>query len=186
MLYIVFALKSEAQAFIDKYKLSKNKYGDLTLFENKNLKLIISGIGNENTHRATSILIEKFALSENDIFLNIGICGANKKYTIGELLEISSIVYKDQKYIINNNNLHIITCVDKEISEDLYEIADMESFGFYKATKEIKNRHIFKIVSDHFEPSKITKDGTKKVIFDNIDEIMYRINIYEKSGSNWC
>lgn len=177
MLYIVFALKSEAQAFVDKYKLYKSNYGEFMMFENKNLKLIVSGMGRENASKAAKTIIEKFSPSENDIFLNIGICGASNRYGVGELLEIGSIIYKDQKYIIDADLPHTITCVDNEIYEDLYDIADMESFGFYEATKEIKNRRIFKIVSDHFEPSIITKDGAKKVIFDKIDEIMKRIDI---------
>ncbi len=45
----------------------------------------------------------------------------------------------------------------------------MESFGFYEAVKEIPNYHIFKVVSDHFEPKRVTKDDTKKLIFDAID-----------------
>ncbi|MEK6658910.1 MAG: hypothetical protein AABY36_04450 [Campylobacterota bacterium] len=175
MFYIVIALKSEAQAFVDKYKLTKTKCGNFTLFEGNHLKLIVSGIGVENANNAVTAIIKNFKPQNSDIFINIGICGANKKYKIGKLLKIGSIVYEDKKYIIDENVLNTLTCKDNEVSQDLYEIVDMESFGFFVATKEFKNRHIYKVVSDHFEPSKVTKDGSKKLIFSVIDEIIREV-----------
>lgn len=176
MLYIITALKPEAQAFIDKYKLVKVKYKDLTLHENEHIKLLVCGLGVYNAKTASDIIIDTFKPGKNDIFLNIGICGANKKYNIGEALEISSIIYKETSYTFNENQKHTIYCVDSEISDDKYNIVDMESFGFYEATKEIKNRYMYKIVSDHFEPKKVTKEKTKSLIFNAIEEIMTKVN----------
>jgi len=53
-------------------------------------------------------------------------------------------------------------------------LVDMESFGFYDAvihSPAIKNFHIFKVISDYFEPQKVTKDTTKSLIFHKIDAI---------------
>jgi len=175
MFYIVIALKSEAQAFVDKYKLTKTRCGNFTLFTGTNLKLIVSGIGVDNARNATGSMIESFKPQKSDIFINIGICGANKKYKIGELLKIGSIIYEDKKYIIDENILNALTCKESEVSQDLYEIVDMESFGFFTATEEFKNRYIYKVVSDHFEPQKVTKDGSKKLIFSAINEIMREV-----------
>ncbi|DAB28358.1 MAG TPA: hypothetical protein CFH78_02885 [Sulfurimonas sp. UBA10385] len=176
-MYIVTALKPEAQAFVDKYKLKKSKCDNFTLFSDEKLKVIIGGIGVHNAKNATLALIQMFKPSNNDIFINVGICGANQKYTIGELIKIGSIVYKDKKYIINDSTFTTITCKDIEMSYDVYDIVDMESFGFYEATKEIKNRYMYKVVSDNFEPNKVTKEGTKKLIFSLIDEIMKEVEI---------
>ena len=63
--------------------------------------------------------------------------------------------------------------------ENKYNIVDMESFGFYEAGKNIKNVRMFKIVSDHFEPHKVTKDKTKKLVSAKLGEII------EKSSCNW-
>lgn len=172
MLYIITALKSEAQAFVDKYKLTKSKCDNFTLFESENLKIIISGVGVDCAKKATNLLIKKFNPEYDDIFINIGICGASKEHKIGELLKIGSIIYKNKKYTIDENCFNFITCVDAEISNDLHKIVDMESFGFYEATKEIKNRYIYKVVSDHFEPDTVTKDETKKLILNIIDKII--------------
>jgi purine-nucleoside phosphorylase len=174
MLYIVTALKPEAQAFIDKYKLQKESLKSYKIFTNKNIKLIISGLGVKNSMLATQTLINNFDITDEDIYLNIGICGASTKHKIGELLNISTIEYKKKKYQLKENILKTITCLDKEVSTDKYEIVDMESFGFFNAlihSPAIKHRYILKVVSDHFEPHKVTKDKTKSLIFNVIDDI---------------
>jgi len=58
--------------------------------------LIISGIGVQNSTLATQALINHYDITDEDIYLNIGICGAGKKYEIGQLLEIGNIEYKNQ------------------------------------------------------------------------------------------
>ena len=174
MTYITTALKSEAQAVVDKYKLKKRKLDNFTLFENNEITLIISGIGINNMKRATSLLLNNFNILKNDSIINIGICGANKKFEIGKLLEIGSIHYLDKKITLNNNIKNTITCLDSEISEDTFDIVDMESFGFYEATKELKNARIFKVVSDHFQPDLVTKEKTKTLVFNVIEDIIKR------------
>ena len=141
------ALKAEAQAFVDKYKL-KN-------YKNSEIEVTISSIGSEAMFQATTKVLQTFC--ENDIIINVGICGAKSNYHIGELI--------DARY-------KTITCIDYEATDSKYEIVDMESAGFIKATKDIKNSFIFKIVSDHFEPHTVTKDKTKQLIFKQIDKIM--------------
>jgi len=152
MIYILVALKAEAQAFVDKYKL-KN-------YKNNDIQVIISGIGADAMFKATTKVLETY--SQNNVIINIGICGADKTYKIGQLI--------DARY-------EKITCIDYEATNKKYKIVDMESAGFLKATKDIKNSFIFKIVSDHFEPKTVTKDMAKKLIFKQIDEIINRINI---------
>ena len=173
MLYIVAALKSEAQAFVDKYKLTKSKLGKFVLFSNEDIFLLVSGMGIINARLATQALINQYDITDNDVYLNIGICGTSKEYEIGSLLEIGSISYDEIEYSFNGS-LEQITCVDEAISENIYKIVDMESYGFYDAVihnPAIKNFHILKVVSDHFEPERVTKDGTKKLISKNIDAI---------------
>ncbi len=172
MIYITVALKPEAQAFVDKYKLQRAKLKNYSLYYDANMTLIISGIGVQNAMDATQTLIDMYDINESDIFLNIGICAANNNYRIGELLEIGSIVYKNQTYILNSKQT--ITCLDHEASENIYAIVDMESFGFYEAvihSPAIKNIFIFKVVSDRFEPHKVTKEGTKSLLFHALDTL---------------
>lgn len=167
------ALKPEAQAFVDKYKLKKTKLNNFTLFSNEKMKVIISGVGVKNAKAATKMLLEHFKNTDNDIYLNVGICGASNSYEIGELLEIGSVLYDNTSYRFHNDKKEIL-CLDEEASESLYDIVDMESYGFYDVmihSNPMKNFHIFKVVSDHFQPHKVTKEKTKSLIFNKIDDI---------------
>lgn len=175
MIYTTTALKSEAQALVERYKLQKNKLHDYTIYYGENLTVIVSGVGVKNAKNATEALIKNLPIQNNDIFLNIGICGANKSFKIGEVIKISHIVYNGKIYTIEQKSLATITCVDQEIKEELYDIVDMESYGFFEATKDIKNRYIYKIVSDHFKPHKVTKEETKKAVFNALDMIIREI-----------
>jgi len=142
MIYIVVALKAEAQAFID-----------------KKMQVTVSGIGKENMFEATSKIVQK--MKKDDIVVNVGICGASNKYKITQLID----GFKED-----------ITCVDEAVDDKKkYNIVDMESAGFIKATLHVEHKYMFKIVSDHFEPKSVTKDGAKKLVFDKIDEIMEKI-----------
>jgi len=178
MIYIVTALKPEAQAFIDRYKLLKSRLNSYAFFSNNKIKVIISGLGVYNSMMATQTLIDNFDIKDEDIFINVGICGADKSYRIGELIEIGSIVYDKKKYIIDKNITTTITCQDTEAKSSENSLVDMESFGFYDAiihSPAIKEFHIFKVVSDYFEPEKVTKDKTKSLIFNVIDDILKKV-----------
>ena len=174
MLYIVSALKPEAQAFVDKYKLTSTTLDGCKLFTSTTICLILSGLGIENARRATQTLINHFDITDEDIYLNIGICGASKEHEIGELLNISNISYKDISYNIPLAIGKTIHCLDEEANSHIHEIVDMESYGFYDAvihSPAIKNIYVLKVVSDHFQPEKVTKDKTKSLIFNAIDDI---------------
>jgi len=171
--YIVVALKAEAQAFVDRYKLTKSSLAVFTLYSNANIRLIISGMGVTNARLATQTLINYFDITDDDIYYNIGICGASSVYEIGQVLEIGSIVYEKTPYTFDEEKKEII-CVDVEVSEAKYEIVDMESYGFYDAVihnPAIKNFSIIKVVSDHFEPRKVTKESAKTLIFNAIKDM---------------
>lgn len=167
MLYIVTALKPEAQAFVERYKLQKSKLRSFTVFSNERIILIISGLGVDNARRATQTLIDFYDITDEDIYLNVGICAGDASYALGELIEISKIIYNEDIYELNADTPHTLTCSDTEVSHNGFSLSDMESFGFYEAvsySKAIKKFHVLKVISDHFEPEKVTKDGTKKLI----------------------
>ncbi|MBA3026559.1 MAG: hypothetical protein FP820_09130 [Sulfurimonas sp.] len=179
MIYIVVALKGEAQAFVDKYKLSKKSVHGFTLFSNREFCLIISGMGVQNARAATQTLINLYDITDEDIYLNVGICAARPEYAIGELLEINAIEYENHLYRLTQTQGKTLTCVDEQLYDEQYEIADMESFGFYDAVTHspaIKNYFIFKVVSDHFQPQIVSKDGAKMLLFKRLEEINAVIN----------
>ena len=179
MIYIIVALKSEAQAFVDKYKLQKSRLGGFAVFSNAAMKLIVSGIGVGFSRDATQTFIDHYDITDDDVYLNVGICGGDKNYEIGELLEVGSVTYEGIKYTLKENKKQIHT-LDEEMTQEGLELVDMEAYGFYDAVVHnpaIKNAHILKVVSDHFEPKLITKEKTKTLIFDKIDAINKIIKI---------
>ena len=173
MIYIVTALKPEAQAFVDHYKLKKSKLNNFTIFSNQTITLIISGIGVEKARLATQTLINNFDITDEDTYLNVGICAAAHDYAIGDLIECGGVVYEELEYIFNSEK-PLIHCAKDEANSAIYPLIDMESYGFYDAivhNPAIKKFHIFKVVSDHFEPEKVTKEQTKSLLFNVIDAI---------------
>ncbi len=172
MIYIVTALKSEAQAFIDKFKLKKTTLKNYNLFFNDSMKIIISGIGVENARLATQTLINQFDITDEDKYINIGVCGANQNASIGSLLKIGSIVHQEFSYNFDEGST--LTCVEQEITSGEYEAVDMESYGFYDAVihnPAIKHFRVYKVVSDHFQPHTLNKDMVKSLIFKQIDNL---------------
>lgn len=173
MLYIVIALKAEAQAFIERYKLDKSSLGRYKLFSTQDIKMIVSGIGVINARNATQTLINSYDIRDEDIYMNIGICGAESTVPLASLFSFSSVEYEGIVYKFKANG-EKITCVDEPLSATSCKFADMESYGFYDAVihnPAIKNFHILKVVSDHFKPQTVTKDGAKKLLFNQINAI---------------
>jgi len=170
MIYIIVATKIEAQAFVERYKLKKSKFKNSVSYKNDNLHVIISGVGVE---KAKSKAIElKEMLKSADKVLNVGIAGADKNFKIGECLKISKVLYKDNSIKLNEENLYVLTTVDRAVDNKEFKgIVDMEAFGIAKILKNF-DLDIYKIVSDNFEPKKVTKDFAKKIIFKNLEKIL--------------
>ncbi len=175
MTYIFTALKPEAQAFVDMFTLQKERIGNFSIFSNTHMVVIISGLGVQNMQICCEYMQGYFNISKDDIVINIGIAGADSNYKIGQLVEIGTVEYHDEKVVINSDVDKNLTCLDFEAKSDDYEIVDMESYGFYEGFSEHKNRYIFKVISDHFQPEIVTKDSTKRLIFNNIDKILKRV-----------
>ena len=174
MIYIVMALKSEAQAFVDYFKPAKKKLGGFSCFFHDDFKLILSGVGLENARMATQTLINNFDITDDDIYVNIGVCGADNSFEIGELIEIGEILHEGVAYRFDEHKESILCSLHAITEKQQCKIADMESYGFYDAiihNPAIKKFHILKVVSDHFEPKSVTKEGVKMAIFNQIDGI---------------
>lgn len=175
MLYIITALKPEAQAFVDKYRPVKGRCKNFLVYEGEFFRLLISGKGVVNMKKAVYALLEEYAPAKEDILINVGICAADKRHEIGELLKIGKVVYKDEECILDKSIQNTVTCMDEEAILPIMEIVDMESFGFCETTCGFKNRYMYKVVSDHFEPDKVTKEGAKTLIFSAIDDILKEV-----------
>ena len=175
MTYIVLALKSEAQAFVDAFKLKKSKLSQFTFFSNEQFRLIVSGVGVTNATMATQTLCNHFDIDKDDTFYNVGVCGAHSHYPIGSLLRVGTLHYHNHSYKLSEEGI-TLTCLDEPCAtHNKYEAVDMESYGFYDAVihnPAIQNYAVFKVVSDHYQPHTLTKDMVKSLLFQNIDAIL--------------
>ena len=179
MLYITVALSAEARPLIEHFQLTRTYTLPYTIFENEEVKLIVTGIGIENAMMATSALLGQFPPSKTDILINIGICAAPQSFEIGEAFLVHKISYKDNfsfpdilfEHVLKESD---ILCVDEPVDEILNNPVDMESYGVYKAASRFFSTHqilFLKVVSDHFEPQSVTKELAIELISKNLKNL---------------
>ena len=156
MVYIFTATKTEAQALVEHFKLQKKE----NFFTNEMMQVHISGVGIENAYSYAKNLQPQISLE--DSVINIGIAAAPKQYAIGEIVTIKNVCFKDEELIVSKEGEKLLTC---KTPQKRYQetIVDMEGFGFAKVFAKY-NFKIYKVISDHFEPENITKDGVKKLL----------------------
>ncbi len=180
MIYVVTAFKAEAECLIDFFALKLKKKSPFSIYEAKDLKVIISGIGAYNSAIATSHLLSSYPSPKR--IINFGIAASTKDGNIGDIYKIKKIIDKpsDKVYHLESGQASITTVAKAQdhkssINSDL---VDMESSGFYLSSKsflELEKIEIYKIVSDFLDPKSIDKNSTKKLLSKNIDKIIKEI-----------
>jgi len=166
MTFIYTALLSEAQTFIEKYKLQKVN-SQPKIYANKNIIVLIGGIGKENTYSSLKYIFENYIISKA---FNIGIAGcSDTTIEIGELFctnrKLDDIKFMDCKTVDTPQLPSNVT------PNTLY---DMEASYYLEIVNEHlkqKDIYIFKIVSDHLDSTIPKKDFVKKIINDKFTQI---------------
>ena len=151
MVFVV-ALKIEAGVLIKKYDLKNIEDNYFDIFTNKNIILIISGIGSMNSSMATTYVLNKYP--QTNKIINFGGAGAVQKIQIGSMSIVKSFIFNNKKYMIGSKGL-TMTCSDIPIYNQTIktDLVDMESYGFYLACKKFQQKQFFivKVVTDHCE-----------------------------------
>jgi len=184
MIYIVTALSAEARLFLDYYKLKARSDLPFKVYENENVKLIVSGVGYESALMATATLLAHFLPSKEDILINIGVSAAPSSYPLGTMAVAHKIEYKDMHYfpdVLFSHNLAEITLktLDTPQLSAVNTFIDMEAHAVFKAASKFMQLHqmaFLKIVSDHFEPERVNKKGVEALFQKNSDAIFTLIN----------
>jgi nucleoside phosphorylase len=175
MHFIITALKNEAQPIIDHYRLKKVDDAKFLIFQNQDITLIISGIGKINSSIATTYLLNQNTIKQNDHITNIGLCGSTK-HNIGNAIYINKIIDKSSNKVFHlNREGESITCYDTPQTSSKKESVDMESYGFYQASKkfmDIKYIKIIKVVSDKIENKILTQQEVYNLILPHIKELV--------------
>ena len=179
MIYIITALDAEARALVDHYRLKRDTSLPYTLYKNEQMVLLVSGMGKTNALMSVSALLGWRIPEESDILINIGICGAPEEYRIGEVLLIHQIRDANRRYypdILYTHSLRecSLTCVDEAQSVVHDSPVDMESSAVFCAASRFFKLHrlaFIKIVSDHFTPETVTKEGVIELIQSNLSSV---------------
>jgi len=184
MIYILCAFEVEARALIDKHRLQKGRSGPYKIFSNEEILVFISGMGQDNAKDAVQNMLLNFPNTSTDIFINLGICAAQTPYEIGELLQVKKLKDDEESHLLKtvDSQLPTVSCfsskvpLSRPVNED---IAEMEAMSLYRGVNEYfqaGNISILKIVSDHFDPSKIDKPFIISLIQKNLSKIDRHIN----------
>jgi len=179
MIYLITALDAEARPLIEHYRLKRHYRLPYTVYTNDTMLLLVTQMGSKNAMMALSALLGWRQPNSNDILLNIGICGAPAAFAIGEALLIHQILDQDRRYYPDILYPHPLResplmCLDTPQEGTATTPVDMESAGIFQAASRFFKLHriaFLKIVSDHFEPAAVTKEGVMSLIRNRITVI---------------
>ena len=168
MIYIFCATKSEAQAIVEHKKLQKTKHFAYTRYTSPSICLLVSGIGLENAKKAALFCKEVFDPKASDVILNIGIAAAPQYLAIGSLCPIKTLLCNDQSFNLSDDGYTLQSFTTPQ-NDPKDHLVDMEACGIVSVfgTKV----HIYKVVSDHFQPSTVKKGDVKKLIASKLKEV---------------
>lgn len=166
MIYIAVALGIEARPLIKKFKLKKDStINRVQVFKNEKIILIVTGVGILKSAIALTYILSKVKIDSDDIFINIGICGAkNKEYKIGDIVLCNKIINSESKrayypdmifdHRFKEGSLESFNRVINSESGVTGDLVDMEGAGLIEASSyffETYQVNIIKIVSDYLD-----------------------------------
>ncbi len=166
MILIHTALLSEAQTFIEKYKLTKVN-STPKIYANEKIVVVIGGIGKENTYNSLDYIFENYAISKA---FNIGIAGcSDTTIEMGEL-------FCTNKELEDINTMQCKTVDAPQLPSNTTPntLYDMEASYFLEIVQKYlyeKDIYVFKIVSDYLDSTIPKKDFVKKLINDKFTQI---------------
>jgi len=187
---IIMAMMLEAKPFVKGMALKKSATKPFVTFQNKNILLIISGIGKANAAKATVYCCQKFKPA---CICNLGAAGATDfSYGLGEIFHIKKIFDYDRPefnskiaqihkpHILNRFNTAKLATCNKAVLDPAERkkiaikagLVDMEGASVAQACGRFKTKCIlFKFVSD------TPKHTSDKEILKNIR--LYRTPFYD-------
>lgn len=189
MIYIMSAFESEARSLIDLYNLPKQDASAFKIFCDKEMLVIISGMGQEKASAAIQYLLLNYPNKKDDIFINLGICSGQAHYKVGELLQIKQLKNKYESHILSvvPSSIKEVSCFSATTPlnrPSATDIAEMQAMSIYKIIREYfrpKNISFLKIVSDNFQPVKPTKQFIKDLTHKNMPFIQKHIQDLSKA-----
>lgn len=188
MIYFLTALYYEAKNIIFHYNMKKSmEFTRFQVFKGRNEVLVISGTGYIKAVTAVTYLLDHFGYNENDIFINLGICGdVNNDFGKGKIIICNKLIdncsnksfYPDMLFMhpFDEGALESFSqVIERDMSKNIEgDIVDQEgAFVYQSASIFMKphNIHIIKIVSDILNPESITPEKIERLFEDSMPNI---------------
>lgn len=185
MLVIVVALHCEAKPIIEDLSLKRTPArGKFEQFASTSTTLIISGIGKIRSAIATSLALSQVEDLNRCAILNFGICAAPNIFALGQSLLINKVIDNSSSKSYHPDIL--VRHPFKELSISTYDspqnveslrlipnyAIDMEASGFFDAASIFlppSQIQVIKVVSDHFNIDRLSKDFVSNLIKPSIE-----------------
>jgi len=195
MIFLCFALKIEAEPFIDYYNLKKvHNINKVRIYKKEDILALITGTGVIKAAEGLSNLLARYYKDKGDIVLNIGIAGSSKRQKIGDVFIINKLLgINDDEYFLDIDyhpfkEGELKTILRKDINKHYYKnLVDLEGEAFYRVAQNYvfqQNIKIIKIISDNQDSNKLDKEFVKKIIKNSSVEIIEYINKLKQASSN--
>ncbi len=188
MIFLCFALKFEADPFIDFFNLKKvHEINKVRIYKSENITAVITGSGIINAAEGLSNIFARYYKNKNDILINIGIAGGVREYKLGNIFIINKIVgINNDEYYLDVNphpfkEIELKTILAKDINNHSSDkgVIDLEGEAYYRVAQNYvfqNNIHIIKIISDYKEDKKLDKAFVSNLIKENSKIIIDYIN----------
>ena len=176
MIYYAMALYPEARTFIRQMGLKKCvEETHMQIFENENTSLILTGVGEVQAAAAVSYLFARRPPLEQDLLINVGICGSAQQpqgtcYLCNKIVQQTTgrTFYPDILLRHPFEEATLTTC-PTVIKDGARETAllDMEAAGIYQAGQMFLQPHqmtFLKIVSDAADGSRLSKQQVEQLV----------------------
>ncbi|MFO7887819.1 MAG: hypothetical protein R6U59_05820 [Eubacteriales bacterium] len=175
MIFLCFALKIEAEPFIDYFNLKKvHDVKKARIYKKENILAIITGTGVIKAAEGLSNLLARYYKDKDDIILNIGVAGGSKRQKLGDVFIINKLVgINDNEYFLDIDyhpfkEAELKTILRKDINKYYYKnLVDLEGEAFYRVAQSYvfqQNIKIIKIISDNQDSRKLDKEFVKKLV----------------------
>jgi len=190
---IITALRDEAEPFIDRFKLAKDKnQSDLRVFNDENCSLLITGVGVDRVKSTLPVFLERIPDIDNVVLFNVGIAGGHPDKTeIGEVYPVNKVTNDEthDKYFLtipakNEFDTMFLTTVAKGITTghvDYEGLVDMEA-AIIIATAisylNIDKIAVIKVVSDHMDIAEWSSLDVCEIIRSKLDSICALMELY--------
>lgn len=193
MIYLCTALYFEATPFIKTFQLKRNSnFTRFAVYNNDEIFLIVTGTG-ANAAIGLTYFLSTIAITPEDVLINVGVCGStNKDQSIGSpylihkikdhstnLTYFPEMLYKHP--FLESSIESCPTIINTTQIQTLTEpLIDMEASYIYQAASYFIKPHqliIFKIISDHLEGQRISKEEIEKLISPHIIPLIEWVNM---------